>query len=84
MTKYTVVWLRDAEDELGRIWMDAANRRAVASAANLIDDELRTDPDLVGAHVKGTFRTLEYSPLEIIFDVRTEDRLVRVLWVRQT
>jgi hypothetical protein len=37
---YTVVWLPTAEAELARLWNTAADRNAVASAADRIDAAL--------------------------------------------
>ncbi len=40
MNHYTVVWLRDAIDELGEIWLAAHDRNAVTAASAEIDREL--------------------------------------------
>jgi plasmid stabilization system protein ParE len=79
--RYTVVWVPSAEDDLAKIWMEATNRSAVASAADTIDGLLREDPHRQGeSHYDGV-RTLSVSPLGIDFEVRGEDRLVKVLAV---
>jgi hypothetical protein len=51
--RYTVVWDRDAENELMEIWLDAADRAAVSAAANDIDRELAHDPELKGVEFYG-------------------------------
>jgi hypothetical protein len=43
MTPYTVVWHRDARDELAGLWLDAEDRNAVTLAAGTIDRHLATD-----------------------------------------
>jgi hypothetical protein len=37
MTRFTVVWHALAQDELARIWLDAADRQSVTLAANAVD-----------------------------------------------
>jgi len=41
---YTVIWKPAAEDELAQIWTEAADRTAVATAANRIDQLLKSHP----------------------------------------
>ena len=48
MTRYTVVWLRDAIDDLGEIWLAAQDRNAVTIASAEIDRELATDASAKG------------------------------------
>ncbi len=43
MSRYTVVWLRDAIDELGEIWLSAKDRSAITKASANIDRELATN-----------------------------------------
>lgn len=40
MTRYTIVWVRSARDELAEFWLNASDRESVAVAANTIDQEL--------------------------------------------
>jgi len=49
--KYSVAWLRTAEQELTAIWLDAADRAAITQAAHAIDQQLQQD-----AHFKGESR----------------------------
>jgi hypothetical protein len=48
--RFNVTWAKAAEDDLASLWTDAApeDRQAVTSAANAIDQELRTDAQEVG------------------------------------
>jgi hypothetical protein len=49
--KYSVAWLRTAEQELAAIWLGATDRAAITRAAHAIDQQLQQD-----AHVKGESR----------------------------
>jgi|GEM_PF-5870461 len=44
MTRRTVIWVPEAEDELGEIWLAADDRDAVASAADTTDSVLKATP----------------------------------------
>jgi hypothetical protein len=48
MTRFTVVWHQEAEDELARIWLESKNRQAVSAATNAIDGQLGIDADVKG------------------------------------
>lgn len=78
MTRYTVIWIEDASDELAEIWIAAVDRNAVASAANAIDAELAVDADLKGAALSEGLRVMVYYPLRVLFSVNSDDRTVEV------
>lgn len=78
MTRFTVVWLPKARDELARIWVHTGDRDAVTAAANRIDRELRDDPQTKGQVVRGDLRKLVLHPLVVLFKIRDQDRLVEV------
>lgn len=40
MTRYTVVWVKSAQDELADLWLDAPDRNAIRVAVHAIDQEL--------------------------------------------
>jgi hypothetical protein len=46
--RYTVVYDPSAEARLMDIWMEAPNRRAVRTASDDIDRQLKRAPDRVG------------------------------------
>jgi hypothetical protein len=48
MTRYTVVWHVDAENELAEQWLAANDRDAVTLATNTIDSHLAADADRKG------------------------------------
>lgn len=78
--KYTVTWLPAARDELTRIYNRPLDRQAVTDAANLIDRELRIDPDRK-SRVFGGIHFFRAPPLVVAFEAIPDDCLVRVLQV---
>ena len=82
--KYTVVWLKAAQDLLADLWLNAPDRREFTDAANAIDAQLRIDP-FAYSESRGTDdqRVLIFPPLGVAFDVSDGDRLVTVyaVWV---
>lgn len=75
--RFTVVWTRAALDQLADAWLRAADRGAVTRASAEIDRTLRTDPDRQGVEFYGD-RLLAVPPLQAVFTVHPDDRLVRV------
>jgi hypothetical protein len=82
MTRHTVVWVRSALDELAVLWLAAADRAAVAAAANEVDKELSIDASVQGVELAEGLRALFCPPLRVIFTVREDDRVAEVLRVR--
>ena len=81
MTRFTVVWHQEAEDELARIWLESTHRQAVTTAANTIDRQLADDPDALETYLLAGLRLYAQLPLRAIYRVREEDRLVSVLYI---
>jgi hypothetical protein len=48
MTRFSVVWVEEARDELAEIWLKSADRMAVAAAADAIDCDLSEDAVVKG------------------------------------
>jgi hypothetical protein len=82
MTRYTVVWVKSARDELADLWLSAEDRGAVTAAANEVDNELSTDAPDQGVELTEGLRALFCPPLRVIFSVRMDDRVAEVLRVR--
>lgn len=82
MSRYTVVWLRDAIDELGEIWLAASNRNVIAAASAEIDRNLATDASLKGRPLSEGLRVYDAPPLRAVFSVSDGDRKVEVARVR--
>jgi hypothetical protein len=79
--RYTVVWTPRARGHLANLWIHAADRQAVADAADRIDVALRDDPEKKGMPF-GHFFTYQDHPLAALFEVIPGDRMVRVLTVK--
>ena len=82
MTRYTVVWLRDATDELGEIWLAAQDRNVVTAASAEIDRELASDATAKGRPLSEGLRVFDAPPLRAVFSVSDPDRKVEVARVR--
>lgn len=78
---YTVVWKPRAEQDLARLWLEAADRRPVNDAARDIDRLLRVSPLEQGESRAGSFRVFFREPLVIFYNVNEADRLVTVIRV---
>jgi len=81
MAKFTVVWSEAAEDRLLEIWLAKRSPR-IQLAADLIDRALAEDPHDKGIRRSPNHSILRATPLEVLFSVSEEDRLVRILAVR--
>ena len=82
MTRYTVVWLRDAIDELGEIWIAAQDRNAVTAASAEIDRELATDASAKRKSLSEGLLIYDAPPLRAVFSVSDPDRKVEIARVR--
>jgi hypothetical protein len=79
---YQVVWRPEAEDEPARLWNDAADRNAVAAAADSFDAAIAKDPLGVGEAIDRPSRIAFIDPLAFIFDVfpQSGQVLVKTVW----
>jgi hypothetical protein len=78
MIRYTVLWRTDVEADLATIWADATDRRAITSAANRVDAELRSDAESKGSEISEGLKLLPIAPLTAYFRVDPADRKVYV------
>lgn len=83
MTRYSVVWVKSAQDELTELWLTAVDRNAITTAANEIDQVLRDDAPARGAELSEGLRSFFAPPLKAIFSVSEDDRIAEVLRVRR-
>ena len=79
--RYTVLWTPTAERDLAELWLDAADREAVRSAADTLDSLLRVDAHLRGESRYESLRVLHAAPLGVDFEVDEENGIVWVLRV---
>jgi len=77
--KYAVAWRPSALQDLADIWNRSANRDAVTTASNTIDDCLVRDPLTQGESREGTTRILFVEPLALYYDVDPANYQVTVL-----
>ncbi len=76
--KYTVVWLKAAQDKLAELWLQANDRTGLTAASNRIDQELRVDPYLNSqGHAHG-YRFRAFGLLTVTYTVSDDDQLVTV------
>lgn len=81
MTRYTVVWLQSARNELAELWMTQPLRRSISKAADEIDRELSEDAPSKGRALRDEYRFLAVFPIKVLFRVLEDDRIVEVLKV---
>jgi hypothetical protein len=79
---FTVVWTPAAEQRLAAVWLSAADRMAVTRSAIRLAELLRVDPQQQGDLRFDTVRSIIVGALGVEFEVVEEDRLVRILSVR--
>ena len=83
MTRFTVIWRREADNELAEVWLQARDRAAVSNASGAIDRALAEDPAEKGTPAGRGFFTLVIEPLAVLYAVNDDDRIVRVEMVRE-
>lgn len=83
-TRYTVVWVQGALDDLAELWTSHVDRTAIAAAADALDRILAEDAPDKGTELREGLRVLVVAPLRVIFDVREADRTVEILRVRRS
>jgi len=80
---FTVVWDRDAEDELTRMWIENPRvRQEIGDAADRLDQLLAIDPLELGIQSSRNMRQCVQPPLKVLFKISEPDRVVRVLYVK--
>jgi hypothetical protein len=83
MTRFTVTWHREAEDELAELWLGASDRDDIAAAVRQIELALSTDAVSKGESVAEGLRSFNAAPLRVLFVARETDRVVQVELVRR-
>lgn len=74
----SVEWSASAERSLADLWNNAADRAAVAAAADSIDQVLTHDPESKGESRGGVKRVLVVPPLAVYFKADPASRVVTV------
>lgn len=80
---YTVRWVASALNDLADVWINAnsSQRQAIASATNEIDRLLGANPQDQGESRDVNQRIMFSGPLGLVFEIREDDKTVRVLGV---
>jgi hypothetical protein len=81
MARYQVEWKPNAEQQLAKQWLEAADRKSVTQATKEIEDSLASDPVQFGESREGDVRIAFVPPLSVLFSVNEQDKLVEVLEV---
>jgi hypothetical protein len=82
MTRYTVTYVRDALQDLARLWLSASDRQAVTEAGHAVDRLLRDDASHTGAPIGAERRQVIIPPIIVEFTVEEDDRRVTIWSVR--
>ena len=82
MSGVTVVWVESAEQELASIWLALPDRNKVAAATHEIDQALKRDAFGEGIQLCEGLYAIERGPLRALFEVLTDDKIVRVVKVK--
>jgi hypothetical protein len=76
MSRYTVVSVPEAEDQLASIWIADKDRDQVSAAADAADRLLGENPLQDSVYLSEQLRRRDFPPLRFYFEVREEDRVV--------
>lgn len=79
--KFTVTWTSKAEEEFTRYWLAARDRFSMDEALVAIENTLATNALGAGESRFGIFRVMTVEPLTVVYSVRPDDRLVKVVQV---
>ncbi len=79
--KFTVTWTSTVEEEFTRSWLAARDRISMDEAIVAIERTLATNPLEAGESRFGIFRVMTVEPLTVVFSVRPDDRLVKVVQI---
>jgi hypothetical protein len=83
MTRYTVVWVESATDDLARFWLKAAGKQAIADAADLADKFLAVDPAARSDVLSEGLWAVTVGSLRLFFVLHDDDRKVEMLYVKR-
>ena len=77
--RYTVIWTKDAEDELASAWLNSMDRNAVTKAVDQLERDLILSPLTVGESRRSTVERVAFlSPVGICFSIIVDDHKVIV------
>ncbi|MFV0446690.1 MAG: hypothetical protein ACK5Q5_24220 [Planctomycetaceae bacterium] len=80
--RYTVTWHDDVVAQLAEHWLASRDRDGLSVAVAAIDRRLRFSPRSHARPVGDRLGVTTVHPVEVLFEVVDEDRLVKVVAVR--
>jgi len=83
MTRYTVTWHPEAENELTTLWLSAEDRSEITAAVQAIDLALVSDAATKGVEIAEGLRAFLAPPLRVLFVMHDADRVVEIEFVRR-
>jgi mRNA-degrading endonuclease RelE of RelBE toxin-antitoxin system len=83
MTRYTVTWHPEAEDELAELWISAEDQDQITAAVQAIDTALRSDASAKREAVAENLRAFHAPPLRVLFVARESDCVVQIEMIRR-
>jgi hypothetical protein len=75
---YRVIWSRQAETKLTRLWVSSRQRHAMTDASNRIDELLASRPHEVGESRAHGQRVAFIYPLGVSFFIDDQTKIVHV------
>jgi hypothetical protein len=78
MIRYTVLWSKQAEDELADLWTHPSRRREVTAATDHLDSELQSNAQDKGFVLPLGLKAISRSSITLYFRVDEADRKVFV------
>jgi hypothetical protein len=83
VSAYTLIWLSDAFDTLGEIWLaNAEHRRAITAACDTVEQRLAKAPTKFASPLSEGLWVIEIRPLRVMFQISEADRRVEIVAVR--
>lgn len=79
---YTVAWTKTALSQLDSLWTSSGDRNAITRAQDRIDLQLGKDPRHRAVVIADGLYTLDSRPIQVLFEIFEDDRLVRIEGVR--
>ena len=83
MTRYTVTWHQDAEQDLASLWISATDRDDITQAVQAIDLALSSASGSVGDQIAEGLYGLNAPPLRVLYVIRETDRIIEFVMVRR-
>ena len=76
MGRYTVICLKEPENNLAALWIQGPDRAAITAAQDQMDQKLADDPHKHGKHLAEDLWVLEVPPLRALFEINEPDKQV--------